>query len=129
MATRSVADRLVLSPQEPLVAGGPAEAFESQLRQLYRSGQRHLVIDFKRVPTIDSAGIRALVRGHTTAQRVEGTLRLAALPSRVRDMLDASRLASVFDIYESIEAARIASWPWRTIRITLFGVVLCGTLV
>jgi anti-anti-sigma factor len=129
MATRSVADRLVLSPQEPLVAGGPAEAFESQLRQLYRSGQRHLVIDFKRVPTIDSAGIRALVRGHTTAQRVEGTLRLAALPSRVRDMLDASRLASVFDIYESIEAARIASWPWRTIRITIFGAVLCGTLV
>ena len=129
MAIRSVADRLVLSPQEPLVAGGPAEAFESQLRQLYRSGQRHLVIDFKRVPTIDSAGIRALVRGHTTAQRVEGTLRLAALPARVRDMLDASRLASVFDIYESIEAARIASWPWRTIRITIFGAVLCGTLV
>jgi anti-anti-sigma factor len=129
MATRTVADRLVLSPQEPLVAGGPAEAFESQLRQLYRSGQRHLVIDFKRVPTIDSAGIRALVRGHTTAQRVEGTLRLAALPARVRDMLDASRLASVFDIYESIEAARIASWPWRTIRITIFGAVLCGTLV
>jgi anti-anti-sigma factor len=129
MATRSVADRLVLSPQEPLVAGGPAEAFESQLRQLYRSGQRHLVIDFKRVPTIDSAGIRALVRGHTTAQRVEGTLRLAALPARVREMLDASRLASVFDIYESIEAARIASWPWRTIRVTIFGAVLCGTLV
>ena len=129
MATRSVADRLVLSPQEPLVAGGPAEAFESQLRQLYRSGQRHLVIDFKRVPTIDSAGIRALVRGHTTAQRVEGTLRLAALPARVREMLDASRLATVFDIYESIEAARIASWPWRTIRVTIFGAVLCGTLV
>lgn len=129
MATRSVADRLVLSPQEPLVAGGPAEAFESQLRQLYRSGQRHLVIDFKRVPAIDSAGIRALVRGHTTAQRVEGTLRLAALPARVRETLEASRLASVFDIYDSTEAARIASWPWRTIRITLSGAILCGTLV
>jgi anti-anti-sigma factor len=129
MATRSVADRLVLSPQESLVAGGPAEAFESQLRQLYRSGQRHLVIDFKRVPSIDSAGIRALVRGHTTAQRVEGTLRLAALPPRVREVLEASRLAGVFDIYESTEAARIASWPWRTIRVSLTGVVLCGTLV
>jgi anti-anti-sigma factor len=129
MATRSVADRLVLSPQEPLVAGGPAEAFETQLRQLYRSGQRHLVIDFKRVPAIDSAGIRALVRGHTTAQRVEGTLRLASLPARVRQMLEASNLASVFDIYDSTEAARIASWPWRAIRITVSGTLLCGTLV
>src|SRR6185503_18330063 len=116
-------------PQEPLVAGRPAAAFESQLRQLYRSGQRHLVIDFKRVPTIDSAGIRALVRGHTTAQRVEGTLRLAALPARVRETLEASNLASVFDIYDSTEAARIASWPWRTIRITLSGAILCTTLV
>ena len=129
MATRSVADRLVLSPQEALVAGGSAEAFESQLRQLYRSGQRHLVIDFKRVPTIDSAGIRALVRGHTTAQRVEGTLRLAALPAKVRDVLEASHLAGVFDIYESTDAARVAAWPWRTIRITAAGIVLCGTLV
>src|SRR5437870_12953173 len=113
MATRSIADRLVLSPQEPLVAGGPAEAFETQLRQLYRSGQRHLVIDFTRVGTIDSAGIRALVRGHTTAQRVEGTLRLAALPARVRGVLEASHLANVFDIYDSADAARIAAWPWR----------------
>ena len=129
MATRSVADRLVLSPQEPLVAGGPAEAFESHLRQLYRSGQRHLVIDFTSVPAIDSAGIRALVRGHTTAQRVEGTLRLAALPKRVRDILEASHLASVFDIYDSPEAARMAAWPWRTIRITLSGILLCGMLV
>jgi anti-anti-sigma factor len=129
MATRSVADRLVLSPHEPLVAGGPAEAFESQLRELYRDGQRHIVIDFTRVPAIDSAGIRALVRGHTTAQRLEGTLRLAALPSRVRDVLAASHLANVFDIYDSTEAARIASWPWRSIRIALSGIALCGSLV
>jgi hypothetical protein len=60
---------------------------------------------------------------------VEGTLRLAALPSKVRETLEASRLASVFDIYDSPEAARIASWPWRTIRVTLTGAVLCSTLV
>ncbi len=60
---------------------------------------------------------------------MEGTLRLAALPPRVRETLEASHLASVFDIYDSTEAARIASWPWRTIRVTVSGVVLCGTLV
>jgi anti-anti-sigma factor len=129
MASRSVADRLVLSPQEPLVAGGPAEAFERQLRQLYRNGQRNLVIDFRRVQAIDSAGIRALVRAHTTAQRVEGTLRLAALPPKVREILDASRLDSVFDIYDSTEAARIAAWPWRAIKITVSGAILCTALV
>jgi hypothetical protein len=36
------------------------------------------VVDLSGVPAIDSAGMRAPVRGHTTARRVGGTLRLAA---------------------------------------------------
>lgn len=129
MLNKPVGDRLVLSPLEPLVAGGPAEAFESQLRQLYRDGHRHIVIDLTGVRLIDSAGIRALVRGHTTAQRVEGTLRLASLTAKVRETLDASHLGRVFDIYQSAEAARIAAWPWRTIRVAAAGTLLCGGLV
>ena len=129
MSNKRVGDRLVLSPLEPLVAGGAAESFEAQLRQLYRSGHRHIVIDFSHVRSIDSAGIRALVRGHTTAQRMQGTLRLAALPPLVRQVLDASRLGSVFDIYESTDAARMAAWPWREIRIAIAGSLLCGGLV
>ena len=129
MVNKPAGDRLVLSPLEPLVAGGPAEAFESQLRQLYRNGHRHLVIDLTGVSMIDSAGIRALVRGHTTAQRMQGTLRLAALKPRVREMLDASHLGGVFDVYESTEAARLAAWPWRTIRVAIAGAVLCTALV
>jgi anti-anti-sigma factor len=118
-----------LSPLEPLVAGGPAEAFETQLRQLYRNGHRHLVLDLSGVSMIDSAGIRALVRGHTTAQRMEGTLRLAGLKPKVRETLDASHLGGVFEIYESADAARIAAWPWRTIQVAAAGVVLCTALV
>jgi anti-anti-sigma factor len=129
MINKPAGDRLVLSPLEPLVAGGPAEAFETQLRQLYRNGHRHLVIDLTGVSMIDSAGIRALVRGHTTAQRVLGTLRLAALKPKVRETLEASHLGGVFDIYESTEAARLAAWPWRTIRIAIAGTILCGGLV
>src|SRR6476659_9270209 len=129
MVNKPAGDRLFLSPLEPLVAGGPAEAFETQLRQLYRSGHRQLVIDLTGVSMIDSAGIRALVRGHTTAQRVQGTLRLAALKPKVRETLDASHLGGVFDIYESAEAARLAAWPWRSIRIAIAGTALCGGLV
>jgi len=78
---------------------------------------------------IDSAGIRALVRGHTTAQRVQGTLRLAGLKPRVRETLDASHLGGVFDIYESADAAKLAAWPWRTIQVAAAGFILCSALV
>jgi anti-anti-sigma factor len=118
-----------MSPMEPLVAGGAAEAFERQLQQLFRTGYRHLVVDLSGVDALDSAGIRALVRGHTTAQRVGGSLRLAAAPPAVSHVLELAHLAGVFEIYASVDAARMAAWPWRTIRVGVAGAVLCGALV
>lgn len=131
MATtpRPVADRLVLSPQVPLVAGGAAETFESDIQQLFRSGQRHLIIDLSGVAMMDSGGIRALVRGHTTAQRLGGTVRLAAMRPAVAQVLEASRLSSIFVTYESVDAARLAAWPWRKVRVLAGGAALCTVLV
>src|SRR5438132_12102385 len=126
---RPVGDRLVLSPQEPLVAGGAAENFERNIRELYRRGYRHLVVDLSGVTSIDSAGVRALVRGHTTAQRVAGSLRLAAPAPAVIHVLELANLTAVFEVYASVEAARLAAWPWRTIRIAAAGAALCGALV
>ncbi len=122
-------DRLVLAPHEPLVAGGAAEALERQIQQLFRSGHHQLVIDLSGVPGIDSAGIRALVRGHTSALRLGGRLRLAALSPAVERVLELSHLLPVFEIHETTDAARFASWPWRTIWISAAGAVLCTALV
>ena len=129
MPDRAVGDRLVLSPLEPLVAGGPAEAFERHLRQLYKSGHRHLIVDLSGVASMDSAGIRALVRGHTTAGRAEGTLRLVGARPEVIRVLELTHLAGVFEMYDSVDAARTAALPWRTIRIAAAGAALCIALV
>jgi anti-anti-sigma factor len=127
--TQAVGDRLLLSPREPLLAGGAAEAFESQLRQLVRSGHKHLVVDLAGVTAIDSAGLRALVRGHTSAQRAGGSLRLAAAQPAVRKVMDLSHLASVFESFDTVAAARLAAWPWKPIWIAVGGVVLCAVMV
>jgi anti-anti-sigma factor len=128
-ANRRHNDRLVLSPQEPLVAGGAAEAFEKDIQQIFRRGQEHLIIDMSGVAAIDSAGIRALVRGHTTSQRNHGSLRLAAIRPVVLATLEVSRLASIFEVYDSVDAARLATWPWRTLRLLVAGTALCSVLV
>ena len=127
--TTRLPDRLVLSPQEPLVAGGAAEALEREIQHLFRRGQRHLIIDMSGVPAIDSAGIRALVRGHTTSQRLGGSLRLAAIRPAAMAVLEASRLANIFGTYESVDAARRAAWPWKKVRILIGGAALCAGLV
>ena len=119
----------MLSPQVPLVAGGAAEAFERDIQGLFRTGHRHLIIDLSGVAMMDSGGIRALVRGHTTAQRLGGSVRLAAMRPVVGQVLEASRLSSIFVTYESVEAARLAAWPWRKLRVLAAGAALCGVLV
>jgi anti-anti-sigma factor len=126
---RPAADRLVLSPQEPLLAGGAAEAFEKEIQQLLRRGQRYVIVDLAGVAAIDSAGIRALIRGHTTAQRLGGSLRLAAIRPAVNQVLEASRLASIFETYKSVESARLSVWPWQKVRVLVAGAALCTALV
>jgi anti-anti-sigma factor len=128
-ASRLAAARMLLSPREPLVAGGAAEAFEQQLQQLLRNGYRNLVVDLAAVTAIDSAGIRALVRGHTSARRVGGTLRLAEARRAVSDVLELSHLSGIFQIYESVDAAKMAAWPWAAMRAAAGGTALCVGLV
>lgn len=102
----------MLSPQEPLVAGGPAEEFERRIQEVFKSGQEHLVIDLRGVPTIDSAGIRALVRGHTTAQRLNRRFTLVSPNPRVRDTLELSLLNRVLEVVDTLVEARTRTIPW-----------------
>ena len=127
-SNRSAADRLVLSPQVPLVAGA-AEAIEGDIKERFRRGQKHVIVDLSGVAAIDSAGIRALVRGHITAQRRGGSLRLAAMRPVVSRVLETARLSSIFGTYESVDAARLAAFPWRKLRVLAAGVALCTALV
>ncbi len=126
---RAARGALILSPQEPLVAGGPAEQFERHVQDLFRQGFRHLVTDLRAVAGVDSAGVRALVRGHTTAQRVGGTFRLVGAGARVLATLQLSRLDGVLEICETLKEARSRPWPWATIRLAIGGALLVGALV
>jgi anti-anti-sigma factor len=122
-------ESLTLSPNEPLVAGGPAEGFERHVQALFRQGYRRLVIDLQHVRALDSAGVRALVRGHTSAQRVGGSFRLVGAGAEVQGVLKASRLDSVLEICDSLETAESRPWPWPTIRLVAGGMLLVAALV
>jgi anti-anti-sigma factor len=106
VAQRSVGRRVVLSPQEALVAGGPAEEFEQGVQALYRNGSTEVLVDLRQVPTIDSRGVRALVRAHTTAQRLGATFRIACPCPAVRRILEVSKLDSVFVVYDTVDEAK-----------------------
>ena len=97
--------RLVLTPDRALMVAGPAEEFEVLLQTVLAGGHHHLVVDLSNVSHVDSGGVRALVRGYLTAQRLGGTLALACVDRRVLKILSMMRLDLVFPIFESVDAA------------------------
>jgi anti-anti-sigma factor len=119
----------VLSPREAIVAGGPAEEFERRVQGLFREGHHHLVTDLSGVPELDSAGVRALVRGHTTAQRLGGSFKLVGLDARARSLLQVAHLDSVLEVYDSLESAEAGHVPWPAIRLIAAGSLLVLALV
>jgi anti-anti-sigma factor len=115
--------RLVLSPQEALVAGGPAEELEKRVQDLFRHGYRHVVVDLRAVPSADSAGMRALVRGHTSAQRLNRRFTLIGPNARVEELLRLSMLDRVLEIKDSIAEAKAHELRWDRM-LTVVGVLI-----
>ena len=124
-------NRLLLSPQEPLVAGGPAEELERRIQEVFKSGgYEHVVIDLRGVPNADSAGIRALVRGHTSAQRLNRRFTLVSPNPAVRDLLELSLLTNVLEVVDSLVEAKTHTIPWDRVwsgvAVTVVGLALVG---
>ena len=124
-AKGNTANRLLLSPQEALVAGGPAEELERRIQESFRTGIEHVVIDLNGVPTLDSAGVRALVRGHTSAQRLRRRFTLVAPNPRVRELFQLSHLAGVMEVADSLVEARTRAVPWDRV-LAAAGVLALG---
>ena len=116
---------LLLSPQESLVAGGPAEQLEQLIQTSFKQGVQRMVVDLRAVPMLDSVGVRALVRGHTSAERMGRQFCLVSPNQRVREVLRLSHLEQVFTISESISLARARHVPWSRI-LTGIGVAAGG---
>ncbi len=125
----AVGQRLILSPTEGLLAGGSAEQFEERVQGLLRDGHKHLLVDLRGVPRIDSAGVRALVRGYTTAQRLGASFCLLSPTAHVLSVLHVARLDTIFTMYDSVADARRREVPWDRVFVVLAGAALCGALV
>jgi len=69
------------------------------------SNNRALFIDLSQVRYMDSSGIATLVEAMQNCMKAGMRLRLVDLSPSVRDVFELARLASVFDIFATIEDA------------------------
>ena len=88
------------------------------------------MIDLRGVPTADSAGIRALVRGHTSAQRLNRRFTLVSPNPKVMELLELSLLTRVLEVVDTLVEAKTKTIPWDRVwtgvAVALVGLALVG---
>ncbi len=79
--------------------------FRSAVAEQLSAGRGQLVVNLSQVTQVDTSGLTALVTAHLTAAKRGGAIKLADPVKRVRELLDITRLNTLFIVFESEEEA------------------------
>jgi anti-anti-sigma factor len=85
------------------VDSNSAKTFEEKLTSLFTSGRNRVVIDFKNLAYITSAGFRALLVAGKLAEKSNGKLALCNMTAEVSRVFDLGHMTDLFAIYPSRE--------------------------
>ena len=109
LTTRQVGDVTVVDVAGRITLGEGSSALRESLRDLVGKNQKKILLNLGDVTYIDSSGIGELVSGFTTVTNSGGSLKLLNLNKRVKDLLQITKLYTVFDVHED-EAGAIRSF-------------------
>ena len=87
-----------------IVFGEETAELRDRIRALISKGSR-IVLNLADVTYIDSGGLGTLVSLFITARNSGGAVKLARLTQRVGDLLQITKLLTVFEVYDSEEEA------------------------
>jgi anti-sigma B factor antagonist len=109
LTSRQVGDVTVIDAAGRITLGEGASAFRDMIRDLSAKGNKKMLLNLSEVSYIDSSGIGELVSGFTTVTNHGGVLKLVGLNKRVKDLLQITKLYTVFEAYDD-EAEAIRSF-------------------
>lgn len=108
LATKIKDGILVVDCSGRIVFGDESSLIRETIKKAIAENNR-IVLNLGEISYIDSGGLGTLVALRTTAQNAGGTIKLTNLTKRVGDLLQVTKLLTVFDVYNS-EAEAIDSF-------------------
>ena len=105
VTSRQVGDVVVIDVVGRITLGEGATALRETIRGLVAKGNKKMVLNLGEVSYIDSSGIGELVSGFTSATNQGGVLKLLGLTKRVKDLLQITKLYTVFEVFDSETSA------------------------
>jgi len=99
-----VGDCLIVDCKGKIVFGAETAFLRDQIGNLL-NGSRHIVLNLADVSCIDSAGVGTLVGLYTSVHNSGGDVALVGLTGRVKDLLQITKLVTVFETFATPEEA------------------------
>ena len=109
MTNREVDGVSVVALDGRIVLGEESNALREKVKSLIGEGKKKVVLNMANITFIDSAGLGTLVAAHHSAKSQGAALKLAHLGSKFQEVLQITKLLTVFDVY-STEAEAVASF-------------------
>jgi len=102
---RQVGDVSVIDVAGRITLGEGSSALRDSIREMVGKGQKKILLNLGDVSYIDSSGIGELVSAFTTVTNQGGQLKLLNLTKRVKDLLQITKLYTVFDVHDDEASA------------------------
>jgi anti-sigma B factor antagonist len=83
-----------------LTIGEPVRLLRDNIRTFINDGDMKFVLNLGDVSYIDSSGLGELVSTYTTVRNRKGDVKLLHLTTKAKDLLQMTKLLTVFDTYE-----------------------------
>ena len=107
LETRVAENITVIYCKGRIAYGIEAASLSGEIAELV-SNTRRVVIDLSGVEMIDAAGLGALISVALTAQANQCSIKLAAPGNLIRQLLELTKVTSVFAVHPTLDAATLA---------------------
>lgn len=104
LSTRTMDGIVIVDCSGRIVFGEESGYLRDTVKQLILENKR-IVLNLSGVTYIDSGGLGTLVALFTSARSSGGSIKLATLTPRVGDLLQVTKLLTVFEVYDNEEKA------------------------
>jgi anti-sigma B factor antagonist len=105
ISTRNVDGVSILDCSGRITLGEGSITLRDTVRDLLGKGQKKILLNLGDVTYIDSSGIGELVSAFTTVRNQSGELKLLNLTKKVHDLLQITKLYTVFDVKDDEASA------------------------
>jgi anti-sigma B factor antagonist len=99
--TRTLGDVAVIDASGKIVLGEGASFLRNAIREASANGFWKILLNLSGVNYIDSAGVGELIAAYSSVTNRGGVVKLLGLTKQVRDVLQITKLSTVFDVHDN----------------------------